>query len=65
MGPKAAWFLGTSHFVNVIETDGAWGYSALVRIARLMREAWAAEKDARALVPRKGLGMPCVCQLPR
>ena len=65
VGPKAAWFLGTSHFVNVIETDGAWGYSALVRIARLMREAWAAEKDARALVPRKGLGMPCVCQLPR
>jgi len=65
VGPKAAWFCGTSHFVNVIETDGMWGYSAIRGLARLMDRAWRERKDARALVPRKGLGMPCVCQLPR
>lgn len=65
VGPKAAWFCGTSHFANIIETDGMWGYSAIRGLVRLMRDAWANRKDARELVPRKGLGMPCVCQLPR
>ncbi len=65
VGPKAAWFCGTSHFVNIIETDGMWGYSAILRLVTLMREAWTESKDTKALVPRKGLGMPCACQLPR
>lgn len=64
VGPKAAWFCGTTHFVNVIETDGMWGYSAILGLVRLMREAWAERKDTRGLVPRKGLGMPCCCQVP-
>lgn len=65
VGPKAAWFLGTSHFVNVIECDGRWGLSCIRSFCRLMREAWNERKDARGLVPRKGLGWPCACQLPR
>lgn len=65
IGPKAAWFCGTSHFVNIIETDGMWGYAAIMGLVRLMRDAWTHAKDAKALVPRKGLGMPCACQVPR
>ena len=65
LGPKAAWFCGTSHFVNIVETDGMWGYTAIRGLVRRMRDAWAHAKDTRALVPRKGLGMPCVCQVPR
>lgn len=65
VGPKSAWFCGTSHFVNIIECDGMWGFSCIEGLCRLMREAWHESKDARALVPRKGLGWPCVCQLPR
>ena len=65
IGPKAAWFCGTAHFVNIIETDGMWGYAAIRGLVRLMRDAWAHAKDTKALVPRKGLGMPCACQVPR
>ncbi|MGN0287032.1 MAG: nitrogenase component 1 [Atopobiaceae bacterium] len=65
VGPKAAWFLGTSHFVNVIECDGMWGYQCVEGLCGLMREAWSTSKDPRQLVPRKGLGWPCACQLPR
>lgn len=64
VGPKAAWFLGTDRFVNAIETDGQWGYAAILHLADLMRDAWERPKDPRGLVPRKGLGTPCMCQLP-
>lgn len=65
VGPKAAWFCGTSHFVNIVECDGMWGFSCIEGLCRLMREAWRVRRDAPSLVPRKGLGWPCVCQLPR
>lgn len=65
VGPKAAWFLGTSHFVDIVECGGMWGFSCIEGLCRLMGEAWHESKDARALVPRKGLGWPCACQLPR
>ena len=56
VGQKAAWFTGTSHFVNMVEGGGLWGFAGIRTMARLMREAWETEKDARDLVPRKGLG---------
>jgi len=58
IGQKAAWFTGTSHFVNIVEGAGLWGFSGIRNMAELMREAWAHEKDTRDLVPRKGLGCP-------
>ncbi|OFK24808.1 nitrogenase component 1 [Olsenella sp. HMSC062G07] len=63
VGPKAAWFVGTSHVVNVIETDGHWGYEAILHLVGLMERAWATSADIRSLVPRKGLGLPCACQM--
>lgn len=56
IGPKAAWFGGTSHFVNMIENGGSWGFGSLTYIAGEMIRALEEEKDTRDLVPRKGLG---------
>lgn len=58
IGQKAAWFTGTSHFVNIVEGAGLWGFSGIRAMAELMRDALAHEKDTRDLVPRKGLGCP-------
>ena len=56
IGPKAAWFTGSGYFVNMVFGGGLWGFAGVRTMARLMREAWAEEKDTRDLVPRKGLG---------
>ena len=60
LGPKAAWFGGTRHFVNVIEFGGMWGFSGIKKFCDLMEDAFLHEKDTRKLVPRKGLGCACV-----
>ena len=56
VGPKAAWFCGTKHFVNLVDYGGMWGYSGIRKLAALMEDAFRNEKDTRDLVPRKGLG---------
>ena len=56
IGPKAAWFGGTGHFVNMIENGGSWGFGSMTFIAEEMVRAVKEEKDTRDLVPRKGLG---------
>ena len=58
IGPKAAWFTGTTHFVNLVWGGGLWGYAGIRTLARLMMEAWEHEKDPADLIPRKGLGCP-------
>ena len=56
VGPKAAWYCGTEHFVNVIDNAGMWGYDGIRKLAALMEDAYRNAKDTRDLVPRKGLG---------
>ena len=56
VGPKAAWFCGTEHFVNLVDYGGMWGYSGVRKMASLMEDAFENAKDTRDLVPRKGLG---------
>ena len=56
VGPKAAWYCGTAHFVNLVDQGGMWGYSSIRKLAALMEEACRIAKDTRDLVPRKGLG---------
>ena len=56
VGPKAAWFCGTEHFVNLVDFGGMWGYSGIRKIAALMEDAFENAKDTRDVVPRKGLG---------
>ena len=60
LGPKAAWFGGTDHFVNLVDYGGIWGNSGLVKLATLMEDAFLHEKDTRSIVPRKGQGCACV-----
>ena len=56
VGPKAAWFCGTEHFVNLVDYGGMWGYSGIRKMASLMEDAFENAKDTKDLVPRKGLG---------
>ena len=56
IGPKAAWYCGTEHFVNLVDHGGMWGLSGIQKLAELMKEAFLERKDTRDLVPRKGLG---------
>lgn len=56
IGPQAAWFAATGHFVNMVEGGDLYGFDGIRRMAALMVEAWLEEKDTRDLVPRKGLG---------
>ena len=60
LGPKAAWFGGTAHFVNLVDYGGLWGDSGIEKLAALMEDAWLHEKDTRSIVPRKGQGCACV-----
>ena len=56
IGQKAAHFMNTSHFVNVVEGGGMLGYQAIVKTLELMREAFLEEKDTRNLIQIKGMG---------
>lgn len=56
IGQKAAHFLNTAHFVNVVEGGGMLGYQAIVKTLQLMREAFLEEKDTRNLIQVKGMG---------
>ena len=60
IGPKAAWFGGTSHFVNLVDCGGLWGFTGIEKLAARMEDAFLHEKDTRKLVPRKGFGCACV-----
>ena len=56
IGQKAAWFSGTSHFVNAVYGAGLWGFNGIIRLARLMEQAYIEEKDTEDLIIRKGWG---------
>ena len=56
IGQKAAHFLNTSHFVNVVEGGGMLGFQAILKTLELMQEAAQEEKDLRGLIQIKGMG---------
>lgn len=56
IGQKAAYFTGTSNFVNIVEGGGFYGFSGIEKLADLMTKAFNEEKDARCLIQQKGLG---------
>lgn len=56
IGQKAAHFLNTPHFVNVIEGGGMLGYQAVLKTLALIRDAYKEEKDMRNLIQIKGMG---------
>lgn len=56
IGQKAAHMTNTAHFVNIVEGGGMFGYEAVIRTMKLMREAFLEEKDTRKLIQYKALG---------
>lgn len=56
IGQKAAHMTNTAHFVNIVEGGGMFGYEAVIRTMKLMREAILEEKDTRKLIQYKALG---------
>lgn len=60
IGQKAAHFMNTNHFVNVVEGGGMLGYQAIRKTCALMQEAFREEKNMRDLIQIKGMGC-CGC----
>lgn len=56
VGPKAAYFTGTSHFVNAVEYDGGDGYMGIRHILALINDAVRIENN-KEIVTGKGLGL--------
>ena len=61
IGQKAAHFVNTNHFVNVVEGGGMLGYQAIFRTLELMQQAYREEKDMRNLIQIKGMGCGGCC----
>ena len=57
LGQKAAYFLQTRYFVNFVEGGGLWGYTGLKKLAGLMIEAFAEQKDLR-IIEKKAWSLP-------
>ena len=56
IGQKAAYFLGTPHFVNLLEGGGLYGYRGICRLCGLIAEAAREEKDTKSIIQVKGWG---------
>lgn len=60
IGQKAAYFTGTTYFVNIVEGGGMYGFDGICHLMHLMEEAFLSEKDTKSLIQVKGLGCCCV-----
>lgn len=56
IGQDTAYFTGTKHFVNIVESDGIYGFHGIRRLMELIIDAAQHEKDTRRLIQIKGLG---------
>lgn len=56
IGQKAAYFMNTRHFINMIEADGTDGYRGLLHLARELKAAALEKKPLRELISVKALG---------
>lgn len=59
IGQKAAYFTGTTHFVNMVEGGGMYGFDGIRQLAEEMKDAFLHTKDTPALIGQKGLGCSC------
>ncbi len=56
IGQKAAHFLNTDNFVNMIENDGEWGFAASFNLMENIYDAFKNKKDMRSIVQIKAWG---------
>lgn len=59
IGQKAAWFSGTKHFVNLVSGGSLYGFDGIIKMAKLITDAWQHEKEPRDLIVQKGWGCDC------
>ena len=64
IGQKAAWFENTRHFVNIVEGGGLFGFSGIIKLAKLMEDAFMFQKNLRDIVQRKAVGCQSLCGVP-
>ncbi len=60
IGQKAAFFSGTDYFVNIVENGGYYGFEAIIKLCKDLKEAYLSPKDAKSLIQIKGMGC-CGC----
>lgn len=56
IGQKAAYFTGTTYFVDIVEGGGLRDFTAILKLTELMIEAVNEEKEAKPMISRKGWG---------
>ena len=56
IGQRAAYFLGTSKFVNIVEGGELYGFDGIIKLCGLISDAFLEPKDTRAEISHKGLG---------
>lgn len=63
VGQKAAYFTNSPYFVNMVEGGGFQGFTGILKMVALMKEAYLQEKDIEDLIVRKGLGNPSLISI--
>lgn len=56
IGQKAAYFSGTTHFVNMVANDGLYGYVGIRKLCQRMLDAFIYEKDTKKVLAVKAKG---------
>ncbi|MBQ9065959.1 MAG: nitrogenase [Clostridia bacterium] len=56
IGQKAAYFTGTTHFVNLIYNSGLHGYEGIVKLCGQIRQAAEAESPVKEIIQIKAWG---------
>ena len=59
IGQKAAYYSNTKHMVNMIVNNGLYGYTGIVKLCQLIKEAYENECDVRSIISIKGWGCSC------
>ena len=57
VGQKAAYFTGSSHFVNMVANDGLLGFVGISKLAGLLEDAFRNERDVRSIIQVKARGI--------
>lgn len=60
VGQKAAYYMNTNYFVNLLENGGLYGFNGIAHLAQMLQTADATAKPMRQIVEVKGWGCNCV-----
>ena len=58
IGQKAAYYLCTDNFVDIVAGGGLFGFTGVVKLCAMIEDAHFNKKDRMSLIRRKGFGLP-------